>query len=218
MSISSSAIMLLNVSLVYCCILLLYTFFFFFVKVRYLKDACTYDTISILFRGIRIGGERSACPRKNILLCKIFYLVGWWSQKIFTNFSRKSAEGMQCCFSLVYTSFPTSCYVQACPFDPAYSGSVCREADQKCNKVFANVLARMPVEILRSLCQASNSVFPLRVSTILYLLTITCPTRFLNIHQEFRDSREPCFKYSLPFDIFNMRDILTKNFRKYADT
>lgn len=86
------------------------------------------------------------------------------SQKIFTNFSRKSAEGMQCCSSLVYTSFPTSCYVQACPFDPAYSGSVCREADQKCNKVFANVLARMPVEILRSLCQASNSVFPLRVS------------------------------------------------------
>lgn len=74
MSISSSSIMLLNVSLVYCCILLLYTFFFFFVKARYLKDACTYDTISILFRGIRIGEERSACPRKNILLCKIFYL------------------------------------------------------------------------------------------------------------------------------------------------
>lgn len=78
--------MLLNVSLVYCCILLLYTFFFFFVKVRYLKDACTYDTISILFRGIRIGEERSACPRKNILLCKIFYLVGWVEPKDFYKF------------------------------------------------------------------------------------------------------------------------------------
>lgn len=70
---------------------------------------------------------------------------------------------MRRCFSFVYTSFSTSCYVHACPFDPAYSASVCRGADQKCNKVFANVLTRMPAEILWSLCRASNSVLPLRV-------------------------------------------------------
>lgn len=52
--------------------------------------------------------------------------------------------------------------------------------------------------------------------TILYLLTITCPTRFLNIHQEFRDSRELCFKYSLPFDILACKTFWPKFSKIYV--
>lgn len=54
--------------------------------------------------------------------------------------------------------------------------------------------------------------------TILHLLTITCPTRFLNIHQEFRGTLFPVFfaiRYIYIY-ILACRRSFRQNFRKYT--
>lgn len=48
--------------------------------------------------------------------------------------------------------------------------------------------------------------------TILYLLTITCPTRFLNIHQEFRENCVPSILRNIHSIFYHVDDISTKIF------